>query len=86
MLQNNGAKLIRSCLETPDGTILQSRSRHDYRQHLDANGKTYMLDGGLDYVRCSAHGDEVYMQEWDNDPDPCKTEVQLWFDLMESCD
>ncbi len=48
MLENNGAKLIRSCLETPDGTILQSRSRHDYRQHLDANGKTYMLDGGLD--------------------------------------
>ena len=26
------------------------------------------------------------MQEWDNDPNPCKTEVQLWFDLMESCD
>ena len=48
VLENNGAKLIRSCLETPDGTILQSRSRHDYRQHLDANGKTYMLDGGLD--------------------------------------
>ena len=26
------------------------------------------------------------MQEWDNHPNPCKTEVQLWFDLMESCD
>ena len=68
VLQNNGAKLIRSCLETPDGTILQSRSRHDYRQHLDANGKTYMLDGGLDYVRCSAHGDEIHHCVWDDDP------------------
>jgi hypothetical protein len=79
-------KLIRNRLQTPDGKILESISTHDYVQHRDDNGKLYFLDGGLDYARCSAHGDEVYMQEWDNDPNPCKTEVQLWFDLMESCD
>ena len=53
--------LIRNALRTPDGTVLQSRHRHDYVTHTDANGKTYMLDGGLAYVRCSANGDEEYL-------------------------
>ena len=53
--------LIRNAFRTPDGTILQSRHRHDYVTHTDANGKTYMLDGGLAYVRCSANGDEEHL-------------------------
>ena len=53
--------LIRNALRTPDGTVLQSRHRHDYVTHTDANGKTYMLDGGLAYVRCSANGDEEHL-------------------------
>jgi len=48
--------------------VLYSRSRHDYKTHLDANGKTYMIDGGLDYVRCSANGDEIHHCVWDDDP------------------
>lgn len=54
-------RIIYSALRTPDGTLLVSRSRHDYVTHTDANGKQYMLDGGLDYVRSSAHGDEDYI-------------------------
>jgi len=50
--------MIRNAMRTPDGTILQSRHRHDYVTHTDANDKFYMLDGGLSYVRCSANGDE----------------------------
>ena len=51
-------QLLSSRMRTPDGTILESRYRHDYVTHTDANGKEYMLDGGLDYVRSSANGDE----------------------------
>jgi hypothetical protein len=60
--------LVRNSLQTPDGTILYSRHRHDYREHVDANGKTYMVDGGLAYNRSSAHGDEKYLNVWDTDP------------------
>lgn len=46
-------------LTTPDGTELVSKYRHDYISYVDKNGKTYITDGGSDYCRHSAHGDEV---------------------------
>lgn len=36
---------------TPDGTVLNSRHRHDFIMHMDMNGHEYFLDGGTDYVR-----------------------------------
>jgi hypothetical protein len=36
---------------TPDGTTITSKNRHDYRCHTDANGFTYCVDGGRDYLR-----------------------------------
>lgn len=55
------SNLIYSAMRTPDGTVIESRYRHDYVTHKDANGKTYMLDGGLDYLRASMHGDEEFI-------------------------
>jgi len=53
--------MVRNAMRTPDGTLLQSRHRHDYVTHTDANGKQYVLDGGLSYVRSSVNGDEEWL-------------------------
>ena len=46
-------KLLVSKMQTPDGTILTSRNRHDFVCHEDKNGKLYCLDGGVDYQKIS---------------------------------
>jgi len=37
--------------EMIDGTILYSRHRHDYREHV-IEDKSFFVDGGRDYTRC----------------------------------
>ena len=44
-------KLIVSRVQTPDGTILESKHTHDFVSHKDDNGLVYTLDGGVDYQR-----------------------------------
>jgi hypothetical protein len=70
--------LIRNALQTPDGTVLRSHHRHDYRTHTDANGKTYMVDGGLDYVRRTIHGDEIDLCVTLDDPHEVVREALIW--------
>lgn len=53
--------LIYNAIRTPDGTVIESTHRHDYVTHKDQNGATYMIDGGLEYVRSSANGDEEHL-------------------------
>lgn len=71
-------KIIYSALRTPDGTLLESRHRHDYVTHWDANGKQYMLDGGTEYIRSSAHGDEEYITITLDDPHEIVREHVKW--------
>lgn len=46
---------IASFCITPDGTVLQSYHRHDYKTYTDKNGEEYMIDGGCAYTRCSVN-------------------------------
>ena len=71
-------KLIRNALQTPDGTIIESMHRHDYVTYTDANGKEYMVDGGLAYVRRSIHDDQIDLSEYDDAPHERQREVLTW--------
>ena len=57
MEQNEEVKktLIASRIQTPDGTVLWSRYRHDCVFYEDQNGDSYMLDGGTAYRRISVN-------------------------------
>ncbi|HED05257.1 MAG TPA: hypothetical protein ENI61_01075 [Ignavibacteria bacterium] len=70
--------LIRNAIQTPDGTILESKFRHDYQEYTDKNGKTYMVDGGLDYLRRSIVGDEKDLSLYNNEPHEVQREVLTW--------
>lgn len=71
-------KVVYSALRTPDGTVLESQHRHDFKTYTDANGKQYMIDGGLEYVRSSANGDEEYITITLDDPHEQVREVVKW--------
>lgn len=71
--------ILRNAIRTPDGTVIESRHRHDYVTHTDANGHTYMVDGGLDYLRRGGPDDYVDLSV-DADPDDhefCRTHF-MW--------
>lgn len=44
-------RIVHNSIRTPDGTVLVSRSVHDYVTHIDKNGHEYMVDGGISYLR-----------------------------------
>jgi hypothetical protein len=46
-------QIVYNAIKTPDGTILESKHRHDYVTYVDKNGSTYMVDGGHSYLRRS---------------------------------
>lgn len=43
--------IVYNAIKTPDGTILESWGAHDFKSHIDKNGRYYAVDGGLDYLR-----------------------------------
>ena len=42
-------ELLYNAIRCPDGTVIQSRHRHDYVEHTQADGSIYLVDGGLGY-------------------------------------
>jgi predicted phosphohydrolase len=65
---------------TPDGTIIQSRHRHDYQTHIDTvSGETYMIDGGNNYLRRSVNKMEATLEcIMSNDSHDKIREVMTW--------
>jgi len=59
--------IVANQLRTPKGILLRSYNRHDYVTYPE-DGKVYMVDGGLDYLRRSCHGDEQECSVFDDDP------------------
>jgi hypothetical protein len=43
--------IVVNSIVTPDGTRLYSHHRHDYKSHIDKNGRYYAVDGGRDYLK-----------------------------------
>lgn len=71
-------QLVANVMRTPDGTILQSYHVHDYKEHVDANGKTYMVDGGMNYMRRTWYEEEngEDLSVYTDDP---HTKIREWF-------
>ena len=71
--------LIYNAMRTPDGTILESTHRHDYKTYVDTiTRREYMIDGGLDYIRASTWGDQEYLTLYDDEPHEAQREVLKW--------
>ena len=71
-------RLIRNALQTPDGTSIESKHRHDYVTHTDKNGKEYMVDGGLDYLRRTVHEDQIDMSLYDDESHEVQRKIIKW--------
>ena len=56
MLYNK--QILVNMIRCPDGTILESRNTHDYQTHTQEDGREFMVDGGLEYLRRSGVGYE----------------------------
>ena len=75
---NKMAQIVYNALQTPDGTIIVSRHRHDYVTHEDKNGKHYMVDGGTDYLRRSINHDQIDLSLYLTDDYTKIREVFVW--------
>ena len=69
--------IVYNAIRTPDGTIIESRTRHDYVTHIDKNGKEYSVDGGIDYLRGSTK-DCTELHIYSDDPHVDVREAFRW--------
>lgn len=69
--------ILANRIRTPDGTILQSYNRHDFKTYTDKNGKTYGVDGGCEYLRrIGTIGEDISV--YSDDPHELIREAMCW--------
>ena len=73
-------QIIRNAIKCPDGTILESKHRHDYKAHIDrVTTERYAVDGGLDYFRGSINKVQPeYLHVTTEDPFEVQREAFTW--------
>lgn len=74
-------KLLANRWQTPDGTILWSKHRHDFACHKDKNGQAYIVDGGNDYIKKSINTSTQQMKNlciYDDGTFKLQREWVLW--------
>lgn len=70
--------LVYNAIRTPDGTLLESFTRYDFKEHTDANGNTYAVDGGLGYARRIGPDDSTELSVWSDEPHEKKRLFTHW--------
>lgn len=72
--------IIANRIQTPDGTILQSFNRHDFKSHVDkVTGKMYGVDGGCEYLRrIGSVNDCKDLSVYSTDPHELIREAMHW--------
>jgi hypothetical protein len=54
----NKAQIIYNAIRCPDGTVIESKHRWDYVEHLQEDGRRYAVDGGDAYLRRAVSDDK----------------------------
>lgn len=76
-------KLLVNKIRCPDGTILQSKRRHDFQEHTQEDGREYFVDGGLEYRRVGhSDGDFEDMACYSDDPHEKIRECFEWTSIL----
>lgn len=72
-------RILYNAIKTPDGTVIESKYRHDFVCHIDNNGKRYCVDGGLSYIRRLADTfDYTDLTVMDDENHETRRETLLW--------
>lgn len=77
-------QIIYNAIQCPDGTILESRHRHHFNEHTQADGRVYFVDGGLDYQHIGCSDDQwVNLAVTMDDPVERIREVFQWTSVLD---
>ena len=72
-------ELLVSKIRCPDGTVLQSTHQHDFKQHIQEDGREYFIDGGTQYQRIGFSDEEFKdLSLYSDDPHEKIREDFIW--------